>query len=86
MQYHKLMPYLVLLVVLAAFPAQAYIGPGAGAGTIAIVLGILASIVMAFFAILWYPIKRMLKRRRLAQDVSADYSDSGKGGIGAADD
>ena len=53
-------------LVLAAMPAQAYIGPGAGAGTIAIVLGILASVVMAFFAILYYPIKRVLKKRKAA--------------------
>lgn len=47
-----------------ASPAHAYIGPGAGAGTIAVVLGILASIVMAFLAILWYPLKRLLRRRK----------------------
>ena len=60
-----------------ALPAFAYIGPGAGAGAIAVVLGILASIVMAFFAILWYPIKRLLKTFRRknhpsAQILSAD--------------
>jgi hypothetical protein len=48
----------------AANPAAAYIGPGASAGTIAVVLGVLAAIVMAFFAILYYPIKRMLKKRK----------------------
>jgi hypothetical protein len=68
-------------LVLAALPAQAYIGPGAGAGTIAVVLGILASIVMAFFAILWYPVKRMVKKRRSArleqaQEGSPDTSGS----------
>jgi hypothetical protein len=41
--------------------AHAYIGPGAGAGTIAIVLGILSSIFFAFVGILWYPIKRLIK-------------------------
>lgn len=48
-------------------PAEAYIGPGAGFGTIAVVLGILAAIVMAFFAILWYPVKRLLKKRKVAR-------------------
>ncbi|MGG7567370.1 hypothetical protein ACQ5SO_14560 [Rhodovulum sp. DZ06] len=56
-----------LPLILAAAPAAAYIGPGAGAGTIAVVLGILASVVMAFFAILYYPIKRMLKKKKAAR-------------------
>ncbi len=54
----------LLFLPLTALPAAAYIGPGASAGTIAVVVGILASIVMAFFAILWYPAKRLLKKRR----------------------
>ncbi len=55
---------LLMALTLFAMSAQAYIGPGAGAGTIAVVLGIFASIVMAFFALLWYPIKRALKRHK----------------------
>lgn len=55
--------FVLVPLLLIAAPAGAYIGPGAGAGTIAVVLGILASIVMAFFAILWYPVKRLLKKR-----------------------
>lgn len=43
--------------------AHAYIGPGLGAGVIATVLGVLAAIVMAFVAVLWYPVKRMLRRK-----------------------
>lgn len=57
-----------MALIFLALPAQAYIGPGAGAGTIAVVLGILASMVMAFFAILWYPMKRLLKKRRMARE------------------
>ena len=59
-------------LLFAALPAHAYIGPGAGAGTIAVVLGILASIVMAFFAILWYPLKRLVKKRKAAKKVGAE--------------
>ena len=58
---------LLALAVTAASPAAAYIGPGAGAGTIAVVLGILAAIGMAFFAVLWYPVKRLLKGRKKAE-------------------
>lgn len=45
-----------------ASPALAYIGPGLGAGTLAVVLGFIVSIFLAIFAILWYPLKRMLIR------------------------
>lgn len=61
------------LPAFAASPAAAYIGPGAGAGTIAVVLGILAAIVMAFFAVLWYPVKRLIKGRKKTS-ASAEQS------------
>lgn len=51
----------LLAVLQLPLTAHAYIGPGAGAGTLAIVLGILSSIFLAFVGILWYPIKRLIK-------------------------
>ena len=59
---------IVLPLVFLAFPSYAYIGPGAGAGTIAVVLGILGSIVMAFVAILWYPVKRLIRKIKAARN------------------
>jgi hypothetical protein len=53
------------LALLPVTPAHAYIGPGIGAGTIAIVLGILSSIFLAFAGIIWYPIKRLIKGRKV---------------------
>ena len=50
-----------LAVALLPVTAQAYVGPGVGAGTIAVVLGILTSIFLAFVGIIWYPIKRLIK-------------------------
>ena len=47
-----------------ATPAQAYIGPGMGGGVIAVVLGILGAILMAIFGLIYYPVKRWLKRRK----------------------
>ena len=80
----KLTVFLAAPLVFAALPAEAYIGPGAGAGTIAVVLGILASIVMAFFAILWYPMKRLLKKRKVArQGAGAAISDGAEGSDGS---
>jgi hypothetical protein len=60
----KIAVSLVLLTVLPITAAHAYIGPGAGAGTIAVILGILSSIFLAFVGIVWYPIKRLFRGRK----------------------
>ena len=41
-----------------------YIGPGMSGGLIATILGIIGSIFLAIFGILYYPIKRFLKNRK----------------------
>jgi hypothetical protein len=50
--------------------AHAYIGPGLGAGTIAVIVGVVGSILLAVFGIFYYPIKRMIKSRK--QEAEAD--------------
>ena len=54
----------ILLTLCLPLVAEAYIGPGMSGGLIALVLGILAAIVIGFFAICWYPIKRLFKKKR----------------------
>lgn len=56
-------------------PLYAYIGPGAGAGTLAVVVGILMAILMAFFAVLWYPIKRVIKKYKADKTDKTDKAD-----------
>lgn len=83
----------LLAVLQLPITAHAYIGPGAGAGTLAIVLGILSSIFLAFVGILWYPIKRLIKAlkgparpsaepARKAQDTSSDSDSASTGRLG----
>jgi hypothetical protein len=60
-----------VMVFLIAPAAEAYIGPGLGAGAIAVVLGIIGAIIMAFIAILWYPLKRLLRKRGAAARAAA---------------
>jgi hypothetical protein len=62
--------FAVGLLALLQLPitAHAYIGPGAGVGTIAIVLGILSSIFLGFVGILWYPIKRLIKSWKASRE------------------
>lgn len=50
-------------LLMTVSPAQAYIGPGMGVGTLGVVAGLVSSVFLALFAVIWYPIKRMIKRR-----------------------
>jgi hypothetical protein len=45
----------------------AYIGPGLGAGTVGVILGVIGSIFLALFAIFWYPLKRLFKKFKKPQ-------------------
>ncbi len=56
--------------LLLADMAMAYGGPGVSAGLIAVVLGILGAIFLAFLSIVWYPIKRLFKPRKVATEES----------------
>ena len=70
----KLGMCVTLVAMLLAFPAHAYIGPGVGAGTIAVVLGVVASIFLAFVAIIWYPLKRLIKRRKTPAETTKNIN------------
>jgi hypothetical protein len=54
---------LIILIFLIS-PIYGYIGPGTSTGLIATILGIIGSIFLAIFGILYYPIKRFLKNRK----------------------
>ena len=56
---------IILIVVIQFNELYAYIGPGASTGLIATILGIIGSILLAIFGILYYPIKRFLKNRKI---------------------
>jgi hypothetical protein len=44
--------------------ADAYLGPGLGAGTVAIIFGIIVSVFLAIASVVYYPIKRFLKKSK----------------------
>ncbi len=62
--------------VLSPSFAHAYIGPGIGAGTVGIVLGFIASIFLALFAILWYPMKALIKKLKGSKSEAAPVEDA----------
>ncbi len=59
-----ILPLVILLVLMAPDQADAYVGPGLGAGTIGVILGIIGSLFIALFAIIWYPLKRLFKKKK----------------------
>mgnify|MGYP001461256798 CR=1 FL=1 len=54
---------LAALLAVCAGPAHAYVGPGLGAGAIGALVGVVGAVLLAVFAVVYYPIKRMLRRR-----------------------
>ena len=45
-------------------PSFAYLGPGMSGGVIAAILGIIAAFFLGLFGIIYYPIKRILKKKK----------------------
>lgn len=60
----KTKPFLffTLALLLSSTNAHAYIGPGLGAGAIAIVLGFLVGFLMLLVGVVWYPLKKLIKK------------------------
>ena len=42
----------------------AYLGPGVGGGVIVATIGIIVAIFEALFGLIWFPIKKLLKKRK----------------------
>ena len=51
-----------LLLFFMTSSSYAYIGPGMGGGIILATIGIVIAIFAAIFGIVWFPIKRLIKR------------------------
>lgn len=54
--------FFTLALLLSSTNAHAYIGPGLGAGVIAIVLGFLVGFLMLLVGVVWYPLKKLIKK------------------------
>jgi len=52
------------LLVLLSSSAFAYVGPGAGISVLGSLLSILATIVVAIGAIIFWPVRKYMKRRK----------------------
>ena len=66
-------PVPLLLVLILGQPATAfaYVGPGAGLSIIGSLLAIVAAIVVGIFGFLWFPVRRLLRKRKQAAELDA---------------
>lgn len=55
-----------LPLLLAALPAFAYIGPGAGITMLGALWGVVVAVLLALGAVLFWPIRALLRRRKPA--------------------
>ena len=53
----------------------AYLGPGVGGGVIAATIGIIVAIFAALFGLIWFPVKRLFKRRKEKKEQQQDKVD-----------
>ena len=71
---------LSLLALLISSPAIAYIGPGAGISVLGSLLGIIVTIVVAIGAIIMWPLRKLLKKKRAnATETDSAETDSQAG-------
>ena len=59
---------LIIMILLFNNSAIAYLGPGVGVGMLAATVGIIIAIFAAIFGIIYFPIKRLLKKRKEKKD------------------
>jgi len=67
------------LLLAASADAHAYVGPGAGITLIGSFIGLVATVFCAVGAILAWPIRRLLKKRRERKAAEAAAPKPGKG-------
>ena len=69
----------LILFILCCFSyssaAFAYLGPGVGGGVIAATIGIIVAIFAALFGLIWFPAKRLLKKRKEKKEQLQDKID-----------
>ena len=68
----------LLVVLVVSQPVMAYVGPGAGLAAIGAFFALVAGILAALFGFLWYPIKRMIRKRKQSKEENQQENDAQK--------
>ncbi len=53
-----------IIFCLISTSSFAYLGPGVGGGVIAATIGVIVAIIAALFGLIWFPVKRLLKKKK----------------------
>ena len=67
---------LISILILIESTAFAYIGPGMTGGVFAATLGIIVAIFAALIGLIWFPVKRLLKKRKEKADLKKNKLDN----------
>lgn len=69
-----------LPLMLATFPAIAYVGPGAGLSVLSALWGLLVAVAVALGFVLLWPLRRLLRTRRNNRQVTPEKGQAASGG------
>ena len=58
----------ILFLLFITTSSNAYLGPGIGGGALAATLVIVISIFAVLFVLIWFPVKRLIKKRKEKKD------------------
>ena len=64
-----------IIFCIISTPSFAYLGPGVGGGVIAATIGIIVAIFAALIGLIWFPVKRLFKKRKEKKEQQQDKID-----------
>lgn len=64
-----------VILCLISSESFAYLGPGIGGGVVAATIGIIVAIFAALFGLIWFPVKRILKKRKERKEKQQNQLD-----------
>ena len=60
--------FILIVLTFTTMSAHAYVGPGLGLGAVGALLGAIAAIFLGVAGLVWYPVKRLLKKRKATRN------------------
>ena len=70
----KLINFLFYFNLFFLFPnfAYSYVGPGLGLGSIIVVLGLIGSLILAIFSLIYLPVKKFFRRKKQVKELKPE--------------
>ena len=62
----------LIVLTLTSISAYAYVGPGLGLGVLGVLLGGVLAVLLAVAGVVWYPVKRLMKKMKASGKRSND--------------